>query len=95
MLNQKYLLSKIFSDDLPNLLHGALRSSAVQNLQGGGVLLGQQIVQSTKVLAYFDEGAPVDATQVSKALCWSSVHLQEMEYQDKIRLLCKTHDNIF
>lgn len=33
------LFAKIFSDDLLDLLHAALRGLAVENLQRGGVLL--------------------------------------------------------
>lgn len=65
---RSHLLSQIFSDDLLDLLHAALRSSAVEHLQGGCVLFRQQVVQRAEVLAHFDESPPVGAAQVSKAL---------------------------
>lgn len=55
----QYLFAKVFSDDLLDLLHTAPRRSAMEHLQGGCVLLGQQVVQSTQVLAHLDERAPV------------------------------------
>lgn len=55
----QYLFAEVFSDDLLDLLHTAPRRSAMEHLQGGCVLLGQQVVQSTQVLAHLDESAPV------------------------------------
>ncbi len=63
-----YLLAEVFSDDLLDLLHAALRSSAVEHLQCGCVLLRQQIVKSPQVLAHLDESTPVGTAQVSKTL---------------------------
>lgn len=57
--SQSYLLAKVFSDDLLNLLHAALWSPAVEHLQRGCVLLGEQIVQSTNVLTHLDEGTSI------------------------------------
>ena len=54
-----YLLTEVFSDNLLDLLHAALRSSAVKHLQRGCVFLRKQVVQSTKVLAYLDESATI------------------------------------
>lgn len=65
---RSHLLSQIFSDDLLDFLHAALRSSAVEHLQRGRVLFRQQVVQSTEVLAHFDESPPVGTTQVPKTL---------------------------
>ena len=59
-----YLFAKVFSDDLLDLLHAALRSTAVEHLQCGCVLLRQQVVQSTKVLAHLDESTTVGTAQI-------------------------------
>lgn len=61
-------LAQIFSDDLLDLLHGALRSFAVQHLQRCGVLLRQQVIKSAEVLAHLDEGPPVGTTQIPQTL---------------------------
>lgn len=74
-----HLLAEVFSDDLLDLLHAALRSSAVQHLQSGRVLLRQQVVQSAKVLAHLDERTPVSTAQVSKTLRRPQMHLRVME----------------
>lgn len=71
-----YLLAKVFSDDLLDLLHAALRSLAVEHFQCGCVLLRQQVVQSAKMLAHLDESTPVGTAQVSKTLRGSQMHLQ-------------------
>ncbi|KAI4875439.1 hypothetical protein NFI96_005874 [Prochilodus magdalenae] len=54
---------KVLSDDLLDLLHAALRCSAVQDLQGAGVLFRQEVVQGTQVLSYLNEGATVSTAQ--------------------------------
>lgn len=65
---QAYLLPQVFSDDLLNLLHGALWCSAVQDFEGGGVLLGQKVVKGSQVLTHLDEGASVGTAQVTQSL---------------------------
>lgn len=72
-----HFLAKIFSDHLLDLLHGALRSFAVQHLQRCGVLFRQQVIQSTEVLANLDEGSPVGTAQIPQTLRRSQVHLEE------------------
>lgn len=74
-----HLLAEVFSDDLLDLLHAALRSSAVEHLQRGRVLLRQQVVQSTEVLAHLDESTPVGTAQVSKTLRRPQMNLQVTE----------------
>lgn len=80
-----HFLAKVFSDDLLDLFHAALRSSAVQHLQCGCVLLRQQVVQSAKVLAHLDESAPVGTAQVSKTLCRPEMHLRVMEEKKSLK----------
>lgn len=74
---ETHFLAKIFSDHLLDLLHGALRSFAVQHLQRCGVLFRQQVIQSTEVLANLDEGSPVGTAQIPQTLRRSQVHLEE------------------
>lgn len=62
------LFAQIFSDDLLDLLHGAGRSSAVEDLQCARVLLGQEVVQSTEMLPHLNERASVRTAQVSEPL---------------------------
>ncbi len=71
------LFPQVFSYDLPDLLHTALRCSAVQDLQRAGVLLRQEVVQGSQVLPYFNEGASVCTTQVPESLCWTPVNLKK------------------
>lgn len=81
-----HLLAEVFSDDLLDLLHAALRSSAVEHLQCGRVLLRQQVVQGTEVLTHLDESTPVGTAQVSKTLRWPPMHLQVMEQRKETRI---------
>lgn len=76
---RSHLFAQILPDDLPDFLHAALRSAAVEHLQGGRVLFGQQVVQSPQVLAHFDESPTVGAAQVPKTLRRSPVHLTTAE----------------
>ena len=74
-----HLFAEVFSDDLLDLFHAALGSLAMQHLQCGCVLFRQQVVQSTKVLANFNESTPIGTAQFSQSLCWSQMHLRMME----------------
>lgn len=67
--NVTHFFAKIFSDDLLDLFHAALRRLVVQYLQCGCVLLRQKVVQSAKVLAHLNESTPVGTTQVSETFC--------------------------
>lgn len=85
-----YLLAEVFSDDLLDLLHTALRSLAVEHLQRGCVLLRQQVVQSTEVLAHLYESTPVGTAQISKTLRGSQVHLHARQRKRSLND-CREH----
>lgn len=74
---QTHLFAQVLSDDLMDLLQAALWGAAVEHLQGGCVLLRQEIVQSSQVLAHLNESPTVGTAQVTEALCRSSMHLPQ------------------
>lgn len=89
-----YLFAQILTDNLLNLLPGALWGLAVQHLEGAGVLLGQEVVQRSQVLSHLDEGASVGAAQLPEALSRAQVHLWRDQNISQALLLLHAHVHI-
>lgn len=85
-----YLFAQVLTDNLLNLLPGALRGLAVQHFEGAGVLLRQQVVQRSQVLSHLDEGASVGAAQLPEAFSRAQVHLWRSQNISQALLLSVT-----
>lgn len=85
-----YLFAQILTDDLLNLLPGALWGLAVQHFEGAGVLLRQQVVKCSQVLSHLDEGASVGTAQLPEALSRAQVHLRRDQNISQALLLSVT-----
>lgn len=59
----------------------------MQDLQRAGVLLGQEVVQGSQVLPYFNEGASVRTAQVPEPLCRTPVNLKKEKQIKQIQFI--------